>query len=506
MSALLKENVGDRFINIRKLTKSFGGHKALDTIDFHLNYGEVLCLAGTNGSGKSTLIKVICGVHQPDTGANIEIDGQKVNYIDPVISRDLGIQVIYQDLSLFPNLTVAENIGFSEHLRPGLTLVNSAKIHDLAYKIVKEFNFNLDLTEKVENLPIAQRQQVAICRALVSDAKLVIMDEPTASLTRIEVDQLLITVNKLKAKGIAVVFVSHKLDEVMEISDRVTVIKDGLMVGTYDAADMNPDRLTELMTGIRIQHSVRHTELKPDAKEILRVENLCRDNQYQDVSFSVKGGQALGLCGLLGSGRTELAMSLFGITQPKSGSIYVEGQQVTFKDHQDAISKGVGYVSEDRLTLGLVLDQSVDDNTVMSIMNKLTTKSGLIDKEQWHSTIETWIDELGVKVADSSLPISSLSGGNQQKVVLAKWILTQPKLLILDSPTVGVDVGAKDSIYEMISTLTEKGVAVIIISDEVPEVYFNCDTVLHFDKGQIIDTYQTKDMNLHQLQEKINAY
>ncbi|MGR5062359.1 sugar ABC transporter ATP-binding protein [Photobacterium sp. DNB22_13_2] len=505
MSAMLKENIGGHFINVKSLTKSFSGHKALDNVDFQLKYGEVLCLAGTNGSGKSTLIKVICGVHEPDDGSIIEIDGNQIKNITPSKARELGIQVIYQDLSLFPNLSIGENIAFSIHLDSNFSLVDKKVINKTAKKIIDEFNFSLDLDDMVENLPIAQRQQVAICRALVSDAKLVIMDEPTASLTRTEVNQLLLTVNKLKAKGIAVVFVSHKLDEVMEVSDRVAVIKDGIMVGAYDATDMTSDRLVELMTGLRIKHAIRHSNVSDDTPEILRLEGLSRKGQYDDISFSLKQGQVLGLCGLLGSGRTELALSLFGITKPDKGSIYIEGKRTQFKDHQDAINNGVGYVSEDRLTLGLVLEQSVNENTVLSVMDKLKTKAGFIDDEKWRSTVDRWINDLGVKVSDPSLPISSLSGGNQQKVVLAKWILTQPKILILDSPTVGVDVGAKDSIYELISKLSEQNVAVILISDEVPEVYYNCDTVLHFDRGQIVDCYRTAEIDAQELQEKINA-
>ncbi|WP_089138395.1 sugar ABC transporter ATP-binding protein [Vibrio rumoiensis] len=495
----------DHYIRISKLTKSFGGHKALNDVDFTLNYGEVRCLAGTNGSGKSTLIKIICGVHKPDPGAQISIDGVATHNITPNTACELGVQVIYQDLSLFPNLSVAENIAFTTQLTHRFSLFKRKNAHDIAQRLIEEFQFDLDLDARVEDLPIAQRQQIAICRALVSEAKLVIMDEPTASLTRTEVNQLLSTVNRLKAKGIAVIFVSHKLDEVLEISDNVSVIKDGVMVGTYPAAEVTPLRLTELMTGLSISHQKRNVEVAKDAPVVMKVEGLIRANQYQDINFELKLGQVIGLCGLLGSGRTELALSLFGITKPDSGRIFIDGIETQFENHQDAIKKGIGYVSEDRLTLGLILEQSVSDNTVVSIMDQLVTPAGLIDEPLRQKTVSEWIQNMGVKVADLSLPISSLSGGNQQKVVLAKWILTQPKILILDSPTVGVDVGAKDSIYQLVEQLSRQGVSVILISDEVSEVYYNCDKVFHFEQGKIISEFDTHSVTEHELMETING-
>ena len=495
----------DNYIRISSLTKSFGGHKALNNVDFTLNYGEVRCLAGTNGSGKSTLIKIICGVHKPDTGAKISIDGVDTQNITPNTARELGVQVIYQDLSLFPNLSVGENIAFTTQLTHRLSLYKRKNSHDIAQRLIDEFQFELDLNARVEDLPIAQRQQIAICRALVSEAKLVIMDEPTASLTRTEVNQLLTTVNRLKAKGIAVIFVSHKLDEVLEISDNVSVIKDGVMVGTYPAEEITPLRLTELMTGLSISHQKRAVKVAEDEHVVLKAEGLTRANQYQNINFELKRGQVIGFCGLLGSGRTELALSLFGITKPDTGRIFCDGVETQFKNHQDAIKKGIGYVSEDRLTLGLILEQSVSDNTVISIMDQLVTKAGLIDESRRQKTVTEWIGNMGVKVSDLSLPISSLSGGNQQKVVLAKWILTQPKVLILDSPTVGVDVGAKDSIYKLIEQLSRQGVSVILISDEVPEVYYNCDRVFHFVQGKIISDFDTHSMTEHDLMETIDG-
>lgn len=493
------------FITIKNLSKSFGGNKALDQVNFDLKQGEVHCLAGGNGSGKSTLIKVICGIHKPDSGSDITINGQKIKSLTPAKSKALGIQVIYQDLSLFPNLSIAENIAFEDNLKSIFSFFNYKKQCTKAKKIIDELNFNLNLNTIVETLSIAQRQQVAICRALVADAKLVIMDEPTASLTRAEVNNLLNTVNYLKSKNISVIFVSHKLDEVLAISERVTVIKDGIKQGCFDAKDITPERLAELITGVKIDFLNRHIEVDDDSPIILETENLTKENQYQDISMRVRKGQVVGLCGLLGSGRTELALSIFGITKPDSGKIYVNSVPVKFKNHVDAMKSGIGYVSEDWLTLGLILEQSVTDNTILSIINQIKTKLGLLDNNRIRDILNSWVNDLDIKVKDINLPISTLSGGNQQKIVLAKWILTNPKILILDSPTVGVDVGAKDSIYKLIRELADQGISIILISDEIPEVYYNCDEIFYFNKGSLLWRNKTRDISIESLMEVVNA-
>jgi len=476
-------------ISLNSLSKSFGGHKALNNITLDIYPGEVHCLAGTNGCGKSTLIKVISGVYQPDDGAEIKINGELVQKLNPNIARNLGVQVIYQDLSLFPNLSVAENIAFELNMQGLFHWHNKAKLYKKAQRVLDELKFNINIDEKVEALPIAQRQQVAICRALVADAKLVIMDEPTASLTRTEVNQLLRTVHYLKSKNISVVFVSHRLDEVLEISDTVTVIRDGTKVGSFPAKDMSPKRLAELMTGIEIEYTLKPTRTSEN-RVILEVDGLSRKDQYENISFKLYKGEVLGLCGLLGSGRTELALSLFGITKADSGKIYLDSKPVNFKNHSDAIKSGIGYVSEDRLTLGLVLQQSVSDNAVLSILDQLKNRMHFIDDYKKIKIVRQWIQDLDIKVSNTENPISTLSGGNQQKVVLAKWILTQPKVLILDAPTVGVDIAAKNSIYQLIHKLSEQGISILLISDEIPEVYYNCDRILHIEHGHIMNEYE----------------
>ncbi len=491
-------------IDVKDLSVTFGGQRALNNIALRLMPGEVHCLAGTNGCGKSTLIKIISGVYQPDSGCKISLGEQTFSKLTPDQARSFGIQVIYQDLSLFPNLSVAENIAFEHNLHGLLGWYRPERLRQTAQRILDELNFSLDLDSKVAELPIAQRQQVAICRALVADARLVIMDEPTASLTRTEVNQLLRTVHYLKQKGISVVFVSHRLDEVLEISDRVTVIRDGQKVGTFPAAEVSSERLTELMTGLKLNYALKAAN-QHDERIMLELDNLSRAGQYHNVNLKLYQGEVLGLCGLLGSGRTELALSLFGMTKPDSGKIYLDSKPVRFRGHEDAIKSGIGYVSEDRLTLGLVQQQSVGDNTVLAIMETLRSRFHLIDEYRKNRIVLEWIEKLGVKVASPDQAISTLSGGNQQKIVLAKWVLTQPKILILDSPTVGVDVGAKASIYQLIHQLAAEGISILLISDEVPEVYFNCDRVLHFSEGTVLGEYFPRGITQQQLAEAVNA-
>ncbi|MTC52931.1 ATP-binding cassette domain-containing protein [Providencia alcalifaciens] len=491
-------------ITLRDLSKSFGGHRALRNIDLTLNKGEVHCLAGTNGCGKSTLIKTISGVYAPDEGSEIEIDGKRYTRLTPDKARELGVQVIYQDLSLFPNLTVAENIAFELNLNGYFGWFQKGKIREKALQILKELEFTIDPDTPVQFLPIAQRQQVAICRALVAEARLVIMDEPTASLTRTEVNQLLSTVNYLKDKGITVVFVSHRLEEVKEISDRITVIRDGQKMGTWPAEDLTTRKITELMTGLDIVHERKLPNNAEETHTVLELKNLSRKGQYQNISLSLKRGEVLGLCGLLGSGRTELALSLFGITRPDSGEMRVEGKPIIFKSNAQAIKHGIGYVSEDRLTLGAILQQSIADNMVISILDRLKTPLHLIDEQKCQQIVQEWIEDLDIKVTDPNNALSTLSGGNQQKVVLAKWILTRPKVLILDAPTVGVDIGAKDSIYKLIHRLSGVGIAILLITDEASEAFYNCDRILHMKQGSIVKEIVTDSMTEQQLEEIIN--
>jgi len=492
-------------IAVENLSKTFDGHRALDRVTIDLMQGEVHCFAGTNGCGKTTLIKILSGTYRPDPGSHIILpDGKIVSGLTPVEARNLGIQVIYQDLALFPNLTVAENIAFEHHLNSLWGISQWRHMHRSSAHIINELRFELNLNALVAELSIAQRQQVAIARALIAQARLVIMDEPTASLTRHEVNQLLRTVRHLKKKNISVVFVSHRLDEVLEISDRVSVIRDGKKIGTYPAQDMNAQQLGELMTGIRLE---KQKDLSPPTlkENILEVADLSRKGQYRNVTFTLAKGEILGLCGLLGSGRTELALSLFGITRADHGHITVAGKKVHFKNQMQAIKAGIGYVPEDRLSLGLVHQQAISDNIVITVLDRLRTRLFLLNSKSKKEMVTQSIHQLKVRVSDPALPVSTLSGGNQQKIVLAKWMLTQPKILILDSPTVGVDIGAKSSIYALIRELAAQHIAIILISDEVEEVYHHCHRILHFHNGTVAGEYQPSQISEEKLAEIVNG-
>jgi simple sugar transport system ATP-binding protein len=491
-------------LKLDNISKIFGGVKALQAIRFDVLPGEVLCLAGENGCGKSTLIKVISGVYQPEPGAAMLMDGQSIEGLDPAKARELGIQVIWQDLALFPEMTVAENIAFEQNLGPRPRLVNYRQMKVAARRILERLGVSIDLGRPVRSLSIAQRQIVAIARALVADARLVFMDEPTASLSHAETEALLNIVRRLSADGIAVVFVSHRLAEVLDVCTRVTVLRDGQYVGTFPTAGMTQTRLTELMTGRTFDYAVRTTDLSA-APVVLQVEDLTRRGEYDAVSFAIRKGEILGVTGRLGAGRTELALSLFGMTRPEAGSISLDGKKLSLGSNRDAIRAGIAYVSEDRLQLGLVQPQSIGDNTVAAVLDELLDPTRLISLKKRDSLIDDWIQQLAVKIGKPGDAVSTLSGGNQQRIVLAKWLATNPKLLILDSPTVGVDVGARAGIFAIIHKLAAQGMAILLISDEIPEVYFNADRILHMRNGRMVREYVPGATSIDQIERDVHA-
>ena len=491
------------FISLTGISKHFGGVTALADVDLTIGAGEVHCLAGENGSGKSTLIKIISGVQPPDAGGEIVIDGRLYTHLTPAESTRIGIQVIYQDLSLFPDLTVAENIAFAQHLR-GFRGAGQRRLRARAEAVVARLGVALDLDALVGELSIAQRQLVAICRALAAEARLVIMDEPTASLTRTEVDTLLDITRELKRRGIAVVFVSHRLDEVMEIAERVTVLRDGRKLGTWDAQDMTPRRLGTLMTGHEFDYKVVVPDLS-QAPVVLSVKALSRRGDFQDVSLDIRQGEILGVIGLLGSGRTELALSLFGMRPADQGEIRMDGAPVHLTSNRAAIDHGIAYVSEDRLSLGLVLEQPIASNIVLSTLDKLKGAGGLLSAERRRQAVRQGIEQLGIKVSDPENPVRTLSGGNQQRVVIAKWLATQPRVLILDSPTVGVDINAKDGIYAIVKRLAAEGMAVMMISDEIPEVLYHAHRILVMQGGRVKGEFHPADITETALREAIDA-
>jgi simple sugar transport system ATP-binding protein len=490
-------------LELASISKRFGGVQALADVDLAIAAGEIHCLVGENGSGKSTLIKIISGVQPPEPGGRIVIEGRDYPHLTPIESTRCGIQVIYQDLSLFSNLSVAENIAVARHLgRP--RAVDWQAIRLTAAQAMERVGVKLDPAAKVADLSIANRQLVAICRAMAAEARLVIMDEPTASLTRHEVDSLLALALELQRRGIAIVFVSHRLNEVMEIAQRVTVLRDGRKVGTFEASEMTDHRLALLMTGKEFHYDLRERDLST-AAHVLSVGNLTRVGEYEDVSFDVRAGEIVGLTGLLGSGRTELALSLFGMTQPDSGEIRLHGQPVRLPSSRDAIAKGIAYVSEDRLGLGLVLEQPISTNIILTVLDRLARTLRLIPTRVRDGTVRRWVQDLTIKTGDPENAVRTLSGGNQQRVVLAKWLATEPRLLILDSPTVGVDISAKDGIYEIVKRLAAEGLAVLMISDEIPEVLYHSHRILIMRRGRITGEFLPHHTSEAELGEAVNA-
>ena len=490
------------FIKLSGISKSFAGVKALQNVDMVINQGETRCLAGENGGGKSTLIKVISGFYTPDEGT-IEINGKVYKKLTPQQAIREGIQIIYQDFSVFPNLTVAENIALSSERLENKKLVNWKTIREKAKKGLSLVNVQMDLDAKVGDLSVADKQLVAICRALLQDAKLLVMDEPTTALTRKEVDSLFKVVRDLQKKGIAILFVSHKLEEVFEIAEELTILRNGKKVIEGHMKDFDREKFIYYMTGRKIEDS-HYDQPEVSGAPLLKVEKIGIKDLFTDISFEVYAGEIVGITGLLGSGRSELARALFGLEKLTEGKMYLEGEELHLNSVKDAIDRGISYVPEDRLTEGLFLPHSIANNTVAATIDKNLDKHKLLDRKKIQDCTDGWIDEMKVVTPSGLLPVQALSGGNQQKVVLAKWLSNNPKVLILNSPTVGVDIGAKTDIHEYTRHLAASGMAVIIISDDIPEVMQTCNRILIMKKGRIVGQYATTELDETSLSNKLS--
>ncbi len=489
----MTENV----LAVRDVSKSFAGVKALRRINLEIKPGEIHCLAGENGSGKSTLIKIISGVYTPDEGT-VEFGGTSYDKVTPIEAIMNGVQVIYQDFSVFPNLSVMENLAYNSELADKRKLVNWRRFRRIAEEAVSKINFKVDLDAKVGKLSVADKQLVAICRALMHDARLIIMDEPTTALTKKEVDALFRIILDLKARGIATLFVSHKLEEVFEISERFTIIRNGEVVATCLPSELDRKKFSYFMTG-REFDDTHFTLENPSPQPVLEAVGLGLHGGFEDVNFSLRGGEILGITGLLGSGRTELALTLFGAYAADSGELRVKGKPVTLNGIRSAIEAGIGYVPEDRLTEGLFLPRSIGDNIVIAEIDSTTGALGVLDKGKQQGEATRWVKELKIATPDPRNAASTLSGGNQQRIVLAKWLATKPDILILNGPTVGVDIGSKHDIHAILQQLAREGIGIIIISDDIPELMSNCNRILLMRGGRIeaeIDPLATTEAEL----------
>ena len=489
-------------LSVRGVSKAFAGVQALDDVSLDIGRGEIHCLAGENGSGKSTLIKTISGAQQPDSG-EIILNGKTYKRLSPIEAIRGGVQIIYQDFSLFPNLTAAENIAFNDELAQGRRFVNRKRMRELAEEATAKVGVSINLNARVEDLPVADKQLIAISRALLADARLIIMDEPTTTLTEKEVRSLLKIIQRLREDGVSVMFVSHKLNEVLEVSEKLTILRNGKTVASGKVDEFDWQRIAYEMTGRELKES-SSTLKPPSEKRVLEVENLGLENSFADVSFTLHAGEVLGVAGLLGSGRTALATTLFGLTPADTGTVKVEGREVAIKSPSDAMNVGLGYVPEDRLTEGLFLQRSIGRNIVSSKLGSLSSagflKMGEVREEQ-----ETWVNELDIVTPSPDLPVQSLSGGNQQRVVLARWLATKPKILVLVGPTVGVDIGSKADIHEIIADLAEDGMGVLVVSDDIPELLHNCHRVLVMKAGRVTEELEPGGISEDELATKLTS-
>jgi simple sugar transport system ATP-binding protein len=478
------------FLEVAGIHKRFGGVHALRGVSFVIERGQIYHLLGENGCGKSTLIKIISGAQPPDEG-RIVIEGQTYKALTPIASLTAGIETVYQDLSLIPNLTVAENVALTEQLvkakgnlaRP----LRQGELNATAARALAAVNLPTTaefLATPVGNLPLAVRQLVAISRAIATQAKLVIMDEPTTSLTRREVNHLIRVVADLRRDKVAVLFVTHKLDECYSIGGQAIVFRDGQCVAQGAIENYTKTQLGRLMTGRDIDAS-RYRHASASDETLLQLQDLCCRSYFRHVNFTLKKGEILGITGLMDSGRNELAKTIAGVMEASVGTINLCGQPLKLTCPADSIRNGIGYVPEDRLEEGLFLDKSILSNMVAAILDDLRTVFGTLDHSKARAVAQELVDELHIATPNVDLPVHSLSGGNQQRVLIARWLTIKPQLLVLHGPTVGVDVGSKDTIYKAIQALAERGLGVILISDDLPELLQNADRILVMRDGLV---------------------
>ena len=489
---------------VEQIHKRFGGVHALRGVSLSLAPGEVHCLAGENGSGKSTLIKIIAGIHPPDAG-RLVVDGVPTPALTPIAAIRHGIQVIYQDLALFPNLGVAENLALNTQLEQRRRWVNRRFVRETARRALAALELALDLDQPVGDLPVAQKQLVAIARALLHDARLIIMDEPTAALTQVEANALFHVIRRLRADGLAVLFISHHLREMLRIGDRFTVLRNGEVVAQGPASDFDEARLARLMTGRPPAPPAPRPRAAPtSAPPLLEVRGLA-GRTLRDVSFDLAAGEVLGVAGLLGAGQTELALILFGLTPRRAGTIRFAGEERNFRSAAEAIAAGVAYLPEDRLTEGLFLPQSIALNLVAAGLRRLRNRAGLLAPARLRAHVTHWLRELRIQASGPDAPVQTLSGGNQQRVVLARWLAREPRLLIVNGPTVGVDVGSKEDLHAKLGALAAQGMGLLVISDDLPELVGLCDRVLVLHRGRVTREFRRPELTEPALAECLAA-
>ncbi|MCM3110722.1 sugar ABC transporter ATP-binding protein [Lederbergia lenta] len=483
-------------IIMQNIHKAFGTNEVLTGVDFDLLEGEVHALMGENGAGKSTMMNVLTGLHARDKGT-ITIDGKETYFKNPKEAEQNGITFIHQELNIWPEMTVLENLFIGKELKNAFGLLKMKEMKALAKKQFEKLSVSIPLDKEAESCSVGEQQMIEIAKALMTDAKVIIMDEPTAALTEREISKLFDVITSLKKEGVSIVYISHRMEEIFAICDRITVMRDGKTVDTKEIPETNFDEVVRKMVGRELtdRFPKRNQEL---GETVLQVKGLTKKGIFEDVSFSVLEGEIVGVSGLMGAGRTEIMRAIFGLDAMDSGEIWLEGKKVIIKSPDQAVKLGIGFITEDRKDEGLILDFSISDNMILPTLSSFAPK-GLINDKSTKEFVDMLIKRLTVKTESPDIAIGKLSGGNQQKVVIAKWIGIGPKLLILDEPTRGVDVGAKREIYQLMNELTERGVAIIMISSELPEILGMSDRILVVHEGKISGELAKEDAT----QEKI---
>ena len=469
-------------IEMRGIDKAFGTNQVLKNAGFELRDGEIHALMGENGAGKSTLMKILTGVYTRDAGT-VVVDGQEVVYKSPQEAEKAGIVFIYQELNVLFDLTVEENLFMGKEITKGFGVCDKKAMRAKAQEVMDKMGVNIPVNAVMSDLSVGQQQMVEICKALMVDAKVIIMDEPTAALTESETEGLFKVINSLREKGVSIVYISHRMEEIFALCDRITILRDGEYIDTKEIKDLTMDDVVQMMIGREIGERFPSRDVEIGG-EVLRVEGLTSGKLFHDVEFSVRAGEVLGVAGLMGAGRTEIMQAIFGNLKKDAGKIFVEGEEVTIKNPRQAIAAGIGFITEDRKTEGLLLEKSIAENIEIANLDKVSNHN-VLNKAKQQSLVKKGIDDFRVKCFGPWHECNNLSGGNQQKVVLAKWVATEPKILILDEPTRGVDIGAKKEIYNVINDLAAKGVAVIMVSSELPEVLGMSDRIMVVREGEV---------------------
>ena len=497
-----EEMATTQLLSLTGVSKEFPGVKALDNVHFDLNRGEVHAIVGENGAGKSTLMKILSGIYKKDAG-NINYQGKQVNVSSPFEAQKLGISIIHQELNLMPDLTVAQNIFIGrEDRRKGRVFLNNAKLNNAARELLVELELALDPKAIVGGLTIAKQQMVEIAKAVSYRGEVIIMDEPTSSLTPAETESLFKIIRTLKAAGKGVVYISHRLEELNKITDRITVLRDGEYVKTLNTAETSISEVISLMVGRKVDQDQR-PDLRPHNNEIvLSVEGISDQHLLRDVSFDLRKGEILGFAGLMGAGRTELARALIGANQKTAGKVTLRGKEVKINNPSDAVKAGIGYLSEDRNKYGLLLIQNVTFNTILSSIPAFSNKFGFLKTKPAGALVREAIKQLSIRTPSENQYVKNLSGGNQQKVVIAKWLTRDCDILIFDEPTRGIDVGAKDEIYKLLTKLASEGKSIIMISSELPEILRMSDRIAVMCEGKLTGIIDNKDAD----QNKIMQY